>query len=185
MEAQEQQAGDAPRELIPVDSHKKRRGHLERHERIALLQEVEEKLIWCVSTWKIQQELGEKYKVTGRTIKQYISRVYRRWEAEEKVNPDKAREKQLHRLAKGIREATEANNFAAAAAFEALYSRVARTAPNEFGGSKNFFQNNTKIINQTSVINNKLKVVSNEMEQKIRALPVAERERMLDLLSGE
>lgn len=152
---------------------------LEKYQRKQLLEMTEEMLVWCYSTWKIQQTLGPKFGVSARTIKTYISRVYKRWDAAERANPNRHRDKQIERLQNEIKEAKEAKNLPAVAAFEALLSRVARTAPLEFKR-----ETNIHIRNQTSIVNNKLKIVSSNTREKVNQLPLEEREKLFALLNS-
>jgi transposase len=144
-----------------------------------LLELTEEMLVWCYKPWKIRETLAPRFGVSQRTISKYIERVYKRWDAAERANPNRHRDKQIERLQKEITEAKAAKNLPAVAAFEALLSRVARTAPIEFKR-----ETNINIRNQTSIVNNKLKIVSDSTKEKIRKLPLDKREELLDLLNS-
>jgi len=152
--------------------------NLPKEQRRQLLELTEEMLIWCYSTWKICQTLGPRFGVSERTVKKYIARVYKRWDAAERANPNRHRDKQIERLQKEISDAKAAKNLPMVAAFESLLSRVARTAPLEFKRETNIL-----IKNQTSIVNNKMKIVSPAAKQKVLAMPAEQREKLLDLLN--
>lgn len=161
-----------------VPDHRGRGQVLPKEQRRQLLELTEEMLIWCYSTWKICQTLGPRFGVSERTVKKYIQRVYKRWDAAERANPNRHRDKQIERLQNEIKEAKAAKNLPMVAAFEALLSRVARTAPLEFKRETNIM-----IKNQTSIVNNKMKIVSPAAKQKVLSMPAEQREKLLDLLN--